>query len=196
MFNWLIRGIEGPLTALVALCAVAGAVVLLRRWQHRTGALRRATVESRADRRDADGVRNSLEELLAEVGGAAARLDERIASRLRELEAAEARIDARLAELRQAVACGSTESQTPAPAMDVATRRLNPLPAPHAPIPPASTTPIVPRSTKAIEPDSRFAAIYSLADAGATPPAVAEKTGLPLGEVETILGLRRIAAHE
>ncbi|MCC6359012.1 MAG: hypothetical protein IT450_09725 [Phycisphaerales bacterium] len=62
-----------------------------------------------------------------------------------------------------------------------------------APVRGAPTASIVARATRPVEPDARFAAIYELFDAGAAAPAVAEKTGVPLGEVETILGLRRLA---
>ena len=40
--------------------------------------------------------------------------------------------------------------------------------------------------------DPRFRAIYELIDGGATPIAAAEKLGLPLGEVELILDLRKM----
>jgi hypothetical protein len=43
----------------------------------------------------------------------------------------------------------------------------------------------------------RFGAIWELADAGASPDAIARTTGHPVGQVELILGLRRqIAAAE
>jgi hypothetical protein len=37
----------------------------------------------------------------------------------------------------------------------------------------------------------RFAAVWELADAGASPEAIARRTGHPIGQVELILGLRR-----
>lgn len=49
-----------------------------------------------------------------------------------------------------------------------------------------------PASAAPMNDDPRFRAIYELVDAGATPIAAAEKLGLPLGEVELILDLRRM----
>jgi hypothetical protein len=37
----------------------------------------------------------------------------------------------------------------------------------------------------------RFAAVWEMADSGATPEAIARETGHPIGQVELILGLRR-----
>ncbi|GMU83608.1 MAG: hypothetical protein AMXMBFR47_34780 [Planctomycetota bacterium] len=193
MLNWLTSGIEGPLTALLALCAVAGAVVLLRRWQHRTGDLRRATVETRAGRREAEAVRRSLEELLAEVESATARLDDRIASRLRDLEVVEARIDARLSEFHQSPPFDPAAARSHSTLVQTPPRTESPSRSVSSPVLGAPTASIVARATRPVEPDARFAAIYELFDAGAAAPAVAEKTGVPLGEVETILGLRRLA---
>lgn len=41
----------------------------------------------------------------------------------------------------------------------------------------------------------RFGAIWDLADAGASPDAIARATGQPIGQVELILGLRRQVAQ-
>ena len=37
----------------------------------------------------------------------------------------------------------------------------------------------------------RYAAIWTLADQGATPEVIAKATGQPIGQIELILGLRR-----
>ena len=37
----------------------------------------------------------------------------------------------------------------------------------------------------------RYAAIWDLADSGASPDVIARATGLPIGQIELILGLRR-----
>ena len=41
----------------------------------------------------------------------------------------------------------------------------------------------------------RFASIWGLADSGAGPEAIARREGLPIGQVELILGLRREASR-
>lgn len=41
--------------------------------------------------------------------------------------------------------------------------------------------------------DQRHGVVYSLADAGHSPAQIAKQTGIPTGQVELILGLRRIA---
>jgi hypothetical protein len=59
----------------------------------------------------------------------------------------------------------------------------------------AATTPEV-SSTAAAELGRRFGAIWELADSGQSPDAIARTTGLPVGQVELILGLRRQLAGQ
>ena len=55
-----------------------------------------------------------------------------------------------------------------------------------------------PSAAPAISADlaNRFGAIWAMADEGVLPEAIAHKTGLPVGQVELILGLRRPRAAE
>lgn len=186
MLDWLTNGLAGPLTALLAFCAAAGLVVLLRRWQYRVGEGRRATVESRAERREAESVRRTLEELLAEVERAAARLDERINAQLRLLESAEARIASRISAL------SDLEARHECDELHVV-QKTPPKPAESTRSPARSRSPIVSQTRDALGADERHQAIYALADSGASPAAIAEARRSPIGEIELILNLRRLA---
>jgi hypothetical protein len=91
----------------------------------------------------------------------------------------------------QPAAARSSDSQ-----LYVEPKRQNPAAVPRA------TAPVAPAPVVAIESpapsaplDARHGAIYHLADAGLSPVQIARQTGLPTGQVELIIGLRRAAAR-
>jgi len=127
------------------------------------------------------------------------------AARLRAARASAARLDAltrrveRLeARLDEAVAARPAPDRVPVP--------TGPGPratARHvAPPPPLGPTLVAVPDLNADGPDTsgaddlgrRFAAIWEMADAGATPQAISRASGHPVGQVDLILGLRRQAA--
>lgn len=52
-----------------------------------------------------------------------------------------------------------------------------------------------PRPTQSARPEPMHAAIHSLSDQGLTPVQIAERTGVPTGQVELILALRRASTR-
>lgn len=52
-----------------------------------------------------------------------------------------------------------------------------------------------PRPTQSSRPEPMHAAIHSLSDQGLTPVQIAERTGVPTGQVELILALRRASTR-
>jgi hypothetical protein len=55
----------------------------------------------------------------------------------------------------------------------------------------ATPTEVSPAASAAAELARRFGAIWTMADMGSAPEAIARETGQPIGQVELILGLRR-----
>lgn len=196
---------------------VAGAALLLiaiaawRYTQFRTATLRDAT---RAQRRDAEQLRRTFEELLAKLEESADRAAQRSEEREAALRMLLADADRRLDALRGAVSA----PPTPAAPRDAACPQPAHAPSgPVAPVAPSPTTdapppmPAEPREAQAgnqpttrasaavarsvatafVQADPRFAAILQLADAGQPAARIAEATRMPLGEVELVLNLRR-----
>lgn len=200
---------------------VTGAALLLiaiaawRYMQFRTVTLRDAT---RAQRREAEQVRRTFEELLAKLEEtaehAARRAQEREAALRDLLRAADARLEAlRGTAQPRETSAGPCTPQPPAAAPQAAVAAVTTA-APNAPrstddaplsIPPrrAAAPQVAPpaavvasQSPRLVEaalvpPDPRFARIVELAEAGQPAARIAEATRTPLGEVELVLNLRR-----
>lgn len=96
----------------------------------------------------------------------------------------------------QPVAARHSDSQLYVEPKHVEPKRQGPAAVPRA------TAPVAPAPVVSIESsapsaplDARHGAIYHLADAGLSPVQIARQTGLPTGQVELIIGLRRAAAR-
>jgi hypothetical protein len=96
----------------------------------------------------------------------------------------------------QPVAARLSDSQLYVEPKHVEPKRQGPAAVPRA------TAPVAPAPVVSIESsapsaplDARHGAIYHLADAGLSPVQIARQTGLPTGQVELIIGLRRAAAR-
>jgi hypothetical protein len=152
--------------------------------------------------------------LVADVRELSDRLASETEARAQRLERLVSAADAKLSQL-SAAAQNATPAPIarpaavvpPAPAQPVAARhsdsqlyvepkRQNPAPVPRgtAPVAPAPVVSIE-SSAPSAPLDARHGAIYHLADAGLSPVQIARQTGLPTGQVELIIGLRRAAAR-
>lgn len=115
----------------------------------------------------------ALRALLRDVRALSDELARQTEARAEQLEALIAEADQRLTALRPAAQPRSEH---------VGVKSVRPPPAP-------GTSPAPPQAPM----DQRHGVIYSLADAGLGPVQIAKQTGIPTGQVELILGLRRIA---
>ena len=127
----------------------------------------------------------------------AARADAATARRIDDLSERLARLEARLAPTP------TTPAEDLGPVTGAALRPASP-PRRDRPQPAVGPTLIAIPSLAAVpEPNAsaeaaetlgrRFATVWTMADAGATAPAIARATGHPVGQVELILGLKRQA---
>jgi hypothetical protein len=175
-----------------------------------------------ADRADTPAPRFGASAELAEVRALVAdvrELSDRLASeteaRAQRLERLVSAADAKLSQLQAASSAPIARPAAvapPAPAQPAAARpsdsqlylepkHVEPKRQGPAPVP-RGTAPVAPAPAVSIESpapsaplDARHGAIYHLADAGLSPVQIARQTGLPTGQVELIIGLRRAAAR-
>ncbi len=188
------------------LALVLAAVTMLRRHQFRTTSLRDAAREQLARLRDQREVQAALDDLLVQLEEVSRRVAAQVETRYAKLECVIRDADQRIARLealsraappapppvaeprRAAAPADETAFQPGLAAAAVAAPVASPAPvAPRAPAPasPADGAPAAPRS-------ERFRRIYEMADAGTSALAIADALQVPLGEVELILGLRRL----
>lgn len=191
---------SGMTTLLLVLCATVIMVVLLRRHQFRSTTRREMSRDHVARIRDQHKLRNSMDELLVELEEVSRRVGAQVDTKFAKLETVIRDADERIARLERVLGrpAGSAESPGPVPSRNEPSRppptgeqRAPAEPAARAsgPSPERERTGSV---TAADEPvDPRFRHVYELVDAGATPIKAAEQLGLPLGEVELILNLRK-----
>ena len=165
------------------LALILAAVTMLRRHQFRTTSLRDMAREQLARLRDQREVQAALDDLLVQLEEVSRRVAAQVETRYAKLECvirdADQRI-ARLEALSRAAPPGPPPAAEPAFQPGLAAAAVAPPVAPAAPGAPAA-----PRS-------ERFRRIYEMADAGTSALAIADALQIPLGEVELILGLRRL----
>lgn len=177
---------ENPTTALgtavVAIAAACAGVALLRRQQLLRATVRDVTREERAHLREQESMRRAMEALLQELERFAQQASAELDAKLVEIAAATAKVDERLTQLRQLATCGPSAAALEAVAETSAALEANETMAREQPAPPATD----PAAELRRE-------ISALADEGASPPEIARRLGLLLGEVELVLNLRRAA---
>ncbi len=165
-------------------------VILLRRRQFPRSS-GRELVREQIDRMNSRAqLHGTLDELLIQLEEASRRVGAEIDTKYARLEALLRDADLRIARLEQ---LGDARRTTPEPSEAEASAPVQDEPA--QPTPPAGSES---SSQAAREPvaerfadDARFRRIFELVDGGASPIAVAERLGMPLGEVELIINLRK-----
>jgi hypothetical protein len=174
----------GMTTLLLVLCGIVIMIVLLRRHQFRSATGRDMAREQLARIRDQNKLRNSLDELLVQLEEASRRVGAQLDTKFAKLETVIRDADDRLARLEHALGpLGDRPAQTPASA-EPAARRAQGRGGGRDRVPSDDTT--------SGPGDPRFQRVCELVDAGATPIQAAEELGMPLGEVELILNLRKL----
>ncbi len=176
---------SGMTTVLLVLCAIIIMVVLLRRHQFRSATGRDVAREQLARIRDQNKLRHSMDELLVQLEEASRRVGAQIDTKFAKLETVIRDADDRLGRLEHVLGrLDNRPSRPPAPAgsaprtaQEGCSQSSDPVPSGH---PPAERA------------DPRFRRVYELVDAGASPIKAAEQLGMPLGEVELILNLRKL----
>jgi len=175
----------GMMTLLLVLCGIVIMIMLLRRHQFRSATGRDMAREQLARIRDQHKLRQSMDELLVQLEEASRRVGAQIDTKFAKLETVIRDADDRLARLEHVL--GRTDGQaarSPAPAQLATQAALEDG---------GANASRLSEERDADEPaDPRFRRVYELVDAGASPIRAAEELGMPLGEVELILNLRKL----
>jgi hypothetical protein len=192
---------NGMTMLLLVLCATVIMVVLLRRHQFRSTTRREMSRDHVARIRDQHKLRHSMDELLVELEEVSRRVGAQVDTKFAKLETVIRDADERIARLEHVLGRQGGGGESPGhratrdepsqsgmsavgrlPSTEPAARDISRSPE-HQP----SDSPTTPDESS----DPRFRHVYDLIDAGATPIKAAEQLGLPLGEVELILNLRK-----
>lgn len=180
---------SGLAAVLAALCAVACAVVMLRRWQFRSGLMRVAMRDDRALLREQREVEASLRQTMSELERAAEAACQRVERQIGRLRTLSDRVNP---PVGGAAPPPQPVVEQPPPAFNFrpSTAQPEPIsrprrrrPATNAPARSVSLRPADPRAARALE----------LAASGAAPIDIAGQTGMILGEVELLIGLHAMA---
>lgn len=194
----------GVFLALVALCAVAVAVVELRRWQFRRVSLREVTRAEQAALREQREIHQQTAALLAELQAAAESVSrlidekiERLHAELRAAERAATRTAAPPAGAEYSKSRGGTNDGSPEPSVSALEPPAKSSPATSGPVAPAADSIVLRAAARPLEElapprDPRIDRVLELAAAGRRSMQIAEALSMPLGEVELILNLRRL----
>jgi hypothetical protein len=163
-------GIGLPRAIMLALAAIGFLAVLLSGWARlRRRLSARSAVAGPVQQRAAESAVRDVEELMTRLDDLAAQIHRRLDAKLARLESAlreaDQRVDCLTRLMRQA------DGQ---PVVDVTLEEVDPL----------ATQPAASSPTAHVE-------VFRLADSGRAPLEIARQTGLPTGEVELILSLRR-----
>jgi len=198
----LLESTTGGVTVLLlALGAALGVVTVLRWQQFRLRPGREALRERKLREHDQRRLRQSLDDLLVELDEASRRVSALVDATLARLEARVRDADERIARLEHLLAQADPEQAAGAAQRDVGGEAgySADFPAacgPGSPRPseagngPASRT-ATGQTDPAAPAAPRVQRVYELIDAGRKPIEVAAALGVPLGEVELILNLRR-----
>ncbi|RME40044.1 MAG: hypothetical protein D6788_04190 [Planctomycetota bacterium] len=136
------------------------------------------------DRRDAvREVQRSLEQTMLELDELSRQIHGRIDTKLARLESLLRDADVRIEKLSRV----TPEPETPSPRLEVVLDEENPLDE-HA----ARAG----RRRSAPPPSEKHRRVEALAEEGLDPPAIARRSGIPIGEVELILALRKARSAE
>jgi hypothetical protein len=175
---------NGMVTVLLVLCAIVIMIVLLRRHQFRTTTGRDVAREQLARVRDQHKLRQSMDELLVQLEEVSRRVSAQVETKFAKLETVIRDADDRIAQLETLLQrLYGKQAEPPAPA----------APAARTSKKRGADVEAFSAEQAADEPaDPRFRRVYELVDAGASPIRAAEELGMPLGEVELILNLRRL----
>lgn len=191
---------SGLMLLLGALCLVIFSISAARRAYYRSTSKRDMTRAHFARIRDQHQIRDSMDDLLVQLEEASRRINAQIETRMMKLEVLIRDADDRLNRL-QAVqgGNGATVAAAIAPpadrgrgvssGADAFEPGLQPAVKPAAPAPTANV-----ESAESAVPQTRaerFQRIYALADKGTHALAIADALGIPLGEIELILNLRK-----
>lgn len=186
---------NGMVQLLAMLCLVMLSVAMLRRSQQHSATRRDLTREQLARLRDQKQIRDSLDDLLAQIEEVTRRVNAQLDTKFVKLETILRDADDRIAQLRK-LQRRNAESARPAaettadttPSDDEFQPGLpgwSACPSPSTP-PPGETGPLPADRAQ------RFRRIYDLADAGTPAIAIADALQIPLAEIELILGLRKL----
>lgn len=193
---------NGMMMVLLVLCATTIMIMLLRRHQFRGVTGRDMARDHLARIRDQHKLRESMDQLLVELEEVSRRVGAQVDTKFVKLETVIRDADDRIARLEDLLAGLERRGRSASPA-----HRRDERSRPAAPTAkePTAATPArqatnkndgagsTPTGHPPAEPtDSRFRRVYELVDAGASPIKAAEQLGMPLGEVELILNLRRL----
>lgn len=160
--------------ALALLAMVLLSISIRRRARERMGPPTQTARERLQELAEQRGVRDDMEQLLAELQDLARKINAQIDTKFAKLEAAIADADRRIAALDRLI------HQQAGGGIDVTVGDETPSgEGPSSPSPPPAA------------PDTAHARVYELADAGKSPVEIAQATGRTPGEVELILALRR-----
>lgn len=163
-------GIGFPQATMLALAAIGFLAVLLSGWARlRRRLSARADVAGGVERGATESAVRDIEELMTRLDGLAAQIHRRLDAKLTRLESALREADQRVDRLTRLMRQADGQ-----PVVDVTLEEVDPLATE-----PAASSP------------SAHAEVFRLADSGRAPLEIARQTGLPTGEVELILSLRR-----
>jgi hypothetical protein len=177
----------------LVLAATVIMIMLLRRHQFRASTQRDLGREQLARIREQRGLRQSMDELLLQLEDVSRRVGAQVDTKFAKLETVIRDADERIDRLERILGRPATGNGSPDAARDQPDAKPRQAAPPAQPTHQAGGRASASRKLPATEPtDPRVARVYELVDAGATPIKAAEQLGLPLGEVELILNLRKL----
>lgn len=186
------NGGSNMMMLLLVLCACTIMIVLLRRHQFRSSTQRDQGREQLARVRDQRRLHQSMDELLVQLEDASRRIGAQLDTKFAKLETAIRDADDRITRLRGVLQ--QPDDVQPHPPLTSA-KGSRSVPAGASSTKSGGDAESQSRSDQEADEgsaDPRFQRIYDLVDAGATPIRAAEELGMPLGEVELILNLRKL----
>ncbi len=193
---------------IVVVAAIIVAIVLLmlatQRRARESGPSPRDYAREQISRlRDQQGIRDDMEELLAQLQELSRQINAQADTKFAKLEAAVADADKRIERLAQSLRAADAKSAKLAAAVADADKRIEPLaqslrtaegsPAAEAPAEDAASAPEKEEQVEQQDPLRRQ--IFELADEGMSALEIARQTGRNTGEIELILNLRQTAGR-
>jgi hypothetical protein len=178
---------NGMTMLLLVLCATVVMVLLLRRHQFRRTTGRDVVREQIARLRDQHRLHQSMDELLVQLEEASRRIGAQIDTKFAKLEAVIRDADDRIARLERASGLLKDRRSTPIEATEAVAGAAED----REDLAVQTPSPAMERPGSPDRIDPRLQRVYELVDEGATPIKAAEALGMPLGEVELILNLRK-----
>ncbi len=161
-------------------------LIMIRRGRRPTVGAREQAQQKMSELRDQTEIRDSMDKLLVRLEEYSREVNGQLDTKFVRLEQVIQDADDRIARLQSVI--GEHDKRL---GRLVATRRkLRPRSEPKKQISVDSSEAAVAPSGDANSADPRYKNVYDLADAGSSPIDIAERLGIPAGEIELILNLR------